>query len=129
LAEVFAKTEARVFQAPTVKGIVAKGMASDLTRNKLDNLTDRTKKMGAKGLAWFKVGDGGALDSPLTKFLSDEEQRALVSTMEAAVGDVLLLVADEWMTTVEVLGQLRNDLGRPPVTDGQYRYIWIVDFP
>jgi aspartyl-tRNA synthetase len=129
LSSVFAGTEARVFQAETIKGIRAEGKASELTRNKLDALTDRAKQMGAKGLAWFKVGEGGALESPLTKFLSDDEQRALVSTMEATAGDVLLLVADEWMTTVEVLGQLRNDLGRPPVTEGPYRYIWIVDFP
>ncbi len=33
------------------------------------------------------------------------------------------------MTACEVLGQLRNDLGRPPVHEGPYRYVWIVDFP
>ncbi|MEY2422608.1 MAG: aspartyl-tRNA synthetase [Acidimicrobiaceae bacterium] len=129
LSEVFAKTEARVFQAPCVKGIRAEGKATELTRNKLDALTDRTKQMGAKGLAWFKVGDGGALESPLTKFLSEAEQGALVSAMGAAPGDVLLLVADEWMTVCDVLGQLRNDLGRPPVSEGPYRYVWITEFP
>src|SRR5205814_4652825 len=67
--------------------INAKGMATDLTRNKLDGLTDRTKQLGAKGLAWFKVGDGGALESPLTKFLSDDEQGELVRTMGAEAGD------------------------------------------
>jgi aspartyl-tRNA synthetase len=129
LGDVFEKTEARVFQAATVKGVRAEGAAEQLTRNKLDALTDRAKQMGAKGLAWFKVGEGGALDSPLTKFLSEDEQRALVETMEANAGDVLLLVADEWMTTCEVLGQVRNDLARPPVYEGPYRYVWIVDFP
>jgi aspartyl-tRNA synthetase len=129
LGEVFATTEARVFQAGCVKGIKAAGKATELTRNKLDGLTDRTKQLGAKGLAWFKVGEGGALESPLTKFLSAEEQQALISAMEAEAGDVLLLVADEWMTVCEVLGQLRNDLGRPPVSQGPYRYVWIVDFP
>ena len=49
--------------------------------------------------------------------------------MDAAPGDLLLLVADEWMTACEVLGQLRNDLGRPPVHEGPYRYVWVVDFP
>ena len=39
------------------------------------------------------------------------------------------IVADEWATTCEVLGQLRNDLGRPPVHEGPYRYVWVVDFP
>jgi aspartyl-tRNA synthetase len=47
----------------------------------------------------------------------------------AAEGDLVLIVADEWMTTCEVLGQLRNDLGRPPVHEGPYRYVWVVDFP
>jgi aspartyl-tRNA synthetase len=129
LGSVFANTEARVFQAESIKGINAAGKASELTRNKLDALTDRAKKMGAKGLAWFKVGEAGALDSPLTKFLSEDEQRALVTALGASAGDVLLLVADEWMTVCEVLGQLRNDLGRPPVSDGPYEYVWIVDFP
>ncbi|MHB1924320.1 MAG: amino acid--tRNA ligase-related protein, partial [Acidimicrobiales bacterium] len=27
------------------------------------------------------------------------------------------------------LGGLRNDLGRPPVSQGPYCYVWIVDFP
>jgi aspartyl-tRNA synthetase len=49
--------------------------------------------------------------------------------MGARAGDVLLLVADEWMSACEVLGQLRNDLGRPPVYEGPYEYVWIVDFP
>ena len=129
LTEVFAGTEARVFQAECIKGIRAEGKASELTRNKLDALTDRTKQLGAKGLAWFKVADDGTLESPLTKFLSDTEQHALIDTMGAVSGDVLLVVADEWMTTCEVLGELRNQLGRPPVTDGPYRYVWVVDFP
>jgi len=29
----------------------------------------------------------------------------------------------------EVLGQLRNDLGRPPVSDGPYRFAWVTEFP
>jgi aspartyl-tRNA synthetase len=129
LGDVFAHTEARVFQAECVKGIVAEAKSAELTRNKLDMLTDRAKKMGAKGLAWFRVGEGDELDSPLTKFLSDDEKRALVTTMGAKAGDVLLLVADEWMTVCDVLGELRNELGRPPVSNGPYKYVWILDFP
>jgi aspartyl-tRNA synthetase len=129
LGDVFENTEARVFQAPAIKGIRAQGAAQELTRNKLDALTDRAKQMGAKGLAWFKVAEGDVLESPLTKFLSEDEQKALIDRMDAAAGDVLLLVADEWMMTCEVLGQLRNDLGRPPVYEGPYRYVWVLDFP
>jgi aspartyl-tRNA synthetase len=49
--------------------------------------------------------------------------------MGAVPGDLLLVVADEWATTCEVLGQLRNDVGRPPVHQGPYRYVWVVEFP
>ncbi len=93
-------------------------------------LTDRAKQLGAKGLVWLKVAADATFESPVAKFISDEERKAIVETArQAEPGDLLLLVADEWTTAVEVLGQLRNDLGRPPVHEGPYRYVWVVDFP
>jgi aspartyl-tRNA synthetase len=129
LTEVFAATEFKAFAgANSIKGINAVGKADDYGRNKLDAMTDKAKKMGAKGLVWLKVTADG-FDSPVAKFLSDTEAAALRSTFAANAGDLILIVADEWMTTCEVLGQLRNDIGRPPVHEGPYRYLWVVDFP
>ncbi len=65
----------------------------------------------------------------MAKFLSADEATAVRSTMGAEAGDLILIVADEWMTTCEVLGTLRNDIGRPPVHEGPYRYVWVVEFP
>ncbi len=130
LTEVFAATEFKAFaSAGAIKGLRVAGASAEYGRNKLDGLTDRAKSLGAKGLVWMRVGEGGELDSPVAKFLSDAERAALVTTMQAEAGDLLLLVADEWMTACEVLGQLRNDLGRPPVHEGPYRYVWVIDFP
>jgi aspartyl-tRNA synthetase len=134
LTSLFAATEFKAFAgAACIKGIrVDAATYSDAAaygRNKLDALTDRAKKIGAKGLVWMKVGADGAVDSPVAKFLTDSEREALVATMGAVEGDLLLLVADEWETTVEVLGQLRNDIGRPPVHQGPYRYVWVTEFP
>jgi aspartyl-tRNA synthetase len=130
LTPVFASTGFKAFAgASSIKGIRVPGRAEEFGRNKLDGLTDRAKKLGAKGLVWMRVGEGGALDSPVAKFLSDDEQAALRGGLGAETGDLLLIVADDWMTTCEVLGQLRNDLGRPPVHEGPYRYVWVVDFP
>ncbi len=127
---VFASTEFKAFaSAEAIKALRVTGAAPDTGRNKLDGLTDRAKQLGAKGLVWMKVGDGGALDSPVAKFLSADEQAALVAATGAEAGDLLLLVADDWHTTCEVLGTLRNDLARPPVHEGPYRYVWVVDFP
>ena len=130
LTPVFADTQFNAFaSAAAIKGIRVAGGAADFGRNRLDGLTDRAKSLGAKGLVWMRVGEEGALDSPVAKFLSDTERHALVAAMGGEPGDLLLLVADEWMTTCEVLGTLRNDLGRPPVHEGPYRYVWVVDFP
>jgi aspartyl-tRNA synthetase len=129
LTPIFAGTEFKAFAgAAAIKGIGVPGRG-DMTRNQLDSMTDRAKSLGAKGLVWMRVGDGGAIESPVAKFLSESEQAALVSALGVKAGDLILIVADEWMTTCEVLGQLRNDLGRPPVYEGPYRYVWVVDFP
>ena len=130
LTPIFAVTEFKAFAgADSIKGICASGRAEEFGRNKLDGLTDRAKKLGAKGLVWLKVGEGGALDSPVAKFLSESEQAELLRAFDAQAGDLILIVADAWATTCEVLGQLRNDLGRPPVHQGPYRYVWVTEFP
>ena len=129
LTNIFAATEFKAFAgAASIKGINASGRAEEFGRNKLDQMTDKAKKMGAKGLVWLKKTADG-YDSPVAKFLSPSEQDALTATFAAEAGDLILIVADEWMTTCEVLGQLRNDLGRPPVHQGPYRYVWVVEFP
>jgi aspartyl-tRNA synthetase len=129
LTPLFAATEFKAFAgAGSIKGIRVPGAAGDYGRNQLDKLTDRAKSLGAKGLVWLKATAEG-FDSPVAKFLSDDEAAAIRSTMAAEDGDLILIVADEWMTTCEVLGTLRNDLGRPPVHQGPYRYVWVVEFP
>ncbi|MEO7371334.1 MAG: aspartate--tRNA ligase, partial [Ilumatobacteraceae bacterium] len=130
LTDVFAATEFKAFAgAATIKGLNAAGKAAEYGRNKLDAMTDKAKSMGAKGLVWLKVAEDGALESPVAKFLGEAEQAALRDRLDAHPGDLLLIVADEWSTACEVLGTLRNDIGRPPVHEGPYRYLWVVDFP
>ena len=127
LTGVFADTEFRAFQAPCVKGIRVPGGA-ETSRNRLDDLTDQCRLWGAKGLVWIKVLNEG-LNSPVAKFLTDGEQADLSSTMEAEVGDLILIVADERRAARHILGLLRIELGRPPVTEGGLHFLWVVDFP
>lgn len=134
LTHIFSATEFKAFAgAPAIKGIRVDARVhpeeAGYGRNKLDALTERAKKIGAKGLVWMKVGADGTIESPVAKFLSTEEIASIVSAMEAEQGDLILIVADEWETTCEVLGTLRNDIGRPPVHQGPFAYVWVTEFP
>jgi aspartyl-tRNA synthetase len=40
-----------------------------------------------------------------------------------------LVVADTWRVACDVLGQVRLDLGRPPVGQGERRFLWVTEFP
>lgn len=135
LTAIFAETEARVFQAECIKGFNLTGGAS-LSRNRIDELTELTQSWGAKGLAWFRVGENLSLDGALTRFMSEPEQSQLAADLEAAEGDLLLLVADKRSVANQVLGRLRLEVGRPEASksgpghsQSQLEFVWVVDFP
>jgi aspartyl-tRNA synthetase len=128
LGEVFAATEFRAFQADTVKGIRLPGEGG-MSRAQVDKLVDRAKQLGAAGLVWMRVTDGGQLDSPVAKFCTEAEQIGLVDALGAAEGDLVLIVAGERRLVDHVLGTVRVELGRPPVHEGGLHFLWVVDFP
>jgi len=135
LTEFFAGTEIKVFAATAanrgkIRGLrVPKG--ADFSRKQLDDYTAFAGVYGAKGLAWFKVLEGGELQSPLAKFLDADKQAALRSEMKTEVGDIIFVVADREKVVCDALGQLRlkvaADLGMIP--EDSYSFAWVVDFP
>jgi aspartyl-tRNA synthetase len=127
LTEVFAATGFKAFAGQAVKGLRLPGGA-DMSRKRLDDLTDAAKRWGAKGLVWMRV-QADTLDSPVAKFLSDDELAGIRSALAAEAGDLLFLVADDRPVVRHVLGLLRLELGRPPVTEGGLHFLWVLDFP
>jgi aspartyl-tRNA synthetase len=132
LSPLFKATQFKAFMAPVVKAIRLVGGAS-LGRARLDALVDRAKQLGAAGLVWMRVvsaGDRLALDSPVAKFLSDEEISALVSTTGVGAGDAVLVVADLPAVAAAVLGWLRLWAGaRMPRSEVGWKALWVTDFP
>jgi aspartyl-tRNA synthetase len=127
LSAHFATTAVKAFAAPSVRAVRVPGGGS-FTRSRLDQLTDQAKELGAKGLAWFRVTSEG-LDSPLDRFLSDTERAAIASVDGALEGDLVLVVADEYVLSCKVLGALRVSLCSPPVSEGPHHYVWVTEFP
>ncbi|MFC2077291.1 aspartate--tRNA ligase [Candidatus Bipolaricaulota bacterium] len=108
-----------------VAGILATGCAS-YSRSAIDRLQEIAVKAGAKGLVWLKVGD--TVESPIAKFLSEEEQAAIVSAFSAGKGDLILLLAGEGIEGP--LGELRLAIAAEEnlEVDG-WDALWITDFP
>ena len=127
LTDLFANTEAKVFQSECVKAIRVPGGA-EMTRNRIDTLTDLAKQWGAKGLAWFKVKEGGEVDGPVAKFMSAEELAGVLARCGAEAGDLLFFQSGPRDLARSVLGSLRLELAKPPINEG-LSFLWIVDFP
>lgn len=131
LSPVFTATEFKAFSGVlaangSIRGINAGALG--LSRSGLDGVSSRAQELGAKGLVWLVVEEDGTLRSPVAKFLSDAELAGISTTLGAGTGDVLLLVADATPTALEVLGQIRIDLGQPSGHD-ELAYLFVVDFP
>ena len=129
LTDVFAETEFKVFKAPCVKAICVKGGAG-LTRREIDEFTEKAKKEGAGGLAYILYSDGEAR-SPILKFMSEAEIKAVKEKTGAEEGDAIFFGADERPKVNKVLGQLRiafaDKLGLKKPEE--VALCWIMDFP
>ncbi len=105
---------------------------ADLTRRQLDELESIARQAGAKGMAWFQVGDP-ELKGPIVKFLSaGGTGRPANDALQGEPGDLLLVIADKFPTACEALGRVRSAPG--PARSGlidqsAWRALLILDFP
>ncbi len=115
-----------------VRGINAKGAADRYSRKGIDELTALiVEDFAAKGLAWFKVEEGGKLASPIAKNFQPALLDKIAQRMGAAAGDLLLFVADRFEVTCKALYALRKRLGAElKLYDPRVMHFsWIVEFP
>ncbi len=135
--DLAAKTEFRVFRSAAdsggrLRGINAKGAASEFSRKRIDELTDYVKQdFGAGGLAWFRVEEDGSLWSPFAKNVEEEVLSGIGQRMEAEPGDQLFFIADSWEVSCKALAGVRRRLGAELelYEPGQMHFSWIVEFP
>ncbi|MCG8541992.1 MAG: aspartate--tRNA ligase [Clostridia bacterium] len=124
---VFANT---VKDGGDVKAINIDGGGEKFSKKGMKNLEKLAKTYGAKGLAWMKMTDEG-VDSPIAKFLSLEDVKAVVNKMEAKAGDLILFVADKPSIVYAALGALRVEIARKLeiIDDSNFKVLWVTDFP
>ena len=137
LTDLARETEFRVFRSAAesgqrVRGINAKGASDRYSRKGIDELTAyAVESFGAKGLAWFKVEADGKLASPIAKNFIPDVLAKIGRRMDAAPGDLLLLVADRFEVTCKSLYALRKRLGAELklYDPSQMNFSWVVEFP
>ncbi|MDD7047760.1 MAG: aspartate--tRNA ligase [Lachnospiraceae bacterium] len=114
----------------SVRGINVKGQG-DMGRKQIDKLVEMARGNGAGGLAWIQLKTDGTIKSSFAKFMTEEQQNALIKAMDGEKGDLLLFAADRNKIVWNVLGQLRlhfrDELGL--VRKDDFHFLWIVEFP
>ncbi|MSS88499.1 MULTISPECIES: aspartate--tRNA ligase [Eisenbergiella] len=114
----------------SVRGINAKGQA-EMPRKKIDALVDFAKGYGAKGLAYLCVLPDGSYKSSFSKFMTEDQLKALVEAMSGEPGDLLLFAADKNTVVWNVLGGLRLELAKQMnlIDNSKFNFLWITEFP
>ncbi len=115
----------------SVRLINVSGHAADFPRKKIDKLQEYVKTYRAKGLAWTRLHEGNVTSS-YAKFLTEDEQRAILDRAGAQDGDLVLIVADAKDEVVFAsLGALRCECARQlGILDPKdFRFLWVTEFP
>ena len=126
----------KVFTEPVAAGgsvrlISVPGGAEAYPRKKIDALVEFVKTYGAKGLAWMKLS-GGSMTSSFAKFMTEEENKAILERAGAKDGDLVLIVADAKNEVVFAsLGALRCEIAKHMglAKKDDYKFLWVTEFP
>ena len=139
ITKMMSDTEFKVFKDCTnneKRRIVALNVpnGSMMSRKNIDNYTDLVKTFGAKGLAYFKIDDVSNIEegitSPIKKFLSNQEIKDILNTVNPKNGDLIFFSADTLDIVNNSMSALIYNLGKDLdiIKDG-YKFLWIVDYP
>ena len=135
--DIAAECEFRVFRSVadagnTVRAINVKGVATDFSRKRIDELTTYVREdFGAKGLAWMRVEKDGSMGGPIAKNFAPEILEKFRERLGAEVGDLLLFIADTWEVSCKALAGLRKRLGAELnlYDPNEMHFSWVVEFP
>ncbi|MBC2581137.1 aspartate--tRNA ligase [Clostridium sp. DJ247] len=135
LSETVKSVDFKVFQdalsnGGSVRAIKAENCAN-MGRKQIDKLVEFVKTYKAKGLAWIAYKEDGVKAS-IAKFLKEEETEAILTKLDAKVGDLILIVADKNSVVFQSLGALRLHLAKELgilENNKEFRFVWITEFP
>ena len=113
-----------------VRGIKIEGGAS-YSRKDIDDITKLAVSFGAKALANIIYQEDGTAKSPVLKFVTEEQAKAIQERAQAKAGDIIFFVADKPKLVYDVMGRLRLHFGKKLnlINEEDNALLWVVDFP
>lgn len=139
VAEFLQDIEFKVFAGPAKdpKGRVAALKVpggAELSRKQIDDYTKYVSIYGAKGLAWIKVNEiekgVEGLQSPIIKFIGDDNTMKIMEKLDAKNGDLIFFGADKTNVVCDALGALRCKVAADMnMYTSEWAALWVVDFP
>src|SRR4249919_1423123 len=101
-----------------------------LSRKQIDEYAAHAAKFGAKGLAYAKIDETGAVNSPVAKFFSEDAFAALLKHVGAGNGDIVFFGAGAYNKVSDFMGAVRLKAGKDfnLVANG-WAPLWVTDFP
>ena len=136
--DIFFESDFKVFKDPANderSKLMALKIDKELSRSQIDQYTKFVGNFGAKGLAYIKINDlsdlKNGLQSPIVKFLSEEEISKLISRLNLKEGDTVFFGAGDKKIVFDSLGALRQELGfdLSLIDKSDWKPVWVTDFP
>ncbi len=113
-----------------VRGIRIPGGAK-YSRKEIDDITKLAVSFGAKALANIIYNEDGTAKSPVLKFVTEEQAKAIQDRAGAQPGDIIFFVADKPKAVYDIMGRLRLHFGKSLnlIDESKHALLWVVDFP
>ncbi|KFN47294.1 aspartate--tRNA ligase [Arenimonas metalli] len=101
-----------------------------LSRKQIDEYAAHAAKYGAKGLAYAKVDEAGAVNSPIAKFFAEDAFAALLAATGAQKGDIVFFGAGAYNKASDFMGAVRLKAGKDfNLVSSDWKPLWVTDFP
>jgi len=136
VSDIASQSEFKVFTDAIKGGGIVKGIniekgGETFSRRQIDELVEKAKELGAKGMAWINVTPEG-IKSPIAKFFNEDNMNDLLKRMDAKANDLLIFIADsDRDKALSIMGQMRLYLGRTLglIKKDAMEFVWVTEFP
>lgn len=135
LGDIIMQSEFQIVKSTLEKGGIVRGIripgGASYSRKDIDDITKLAMSFGAKALANIIYQEDGTPKSPVMKFVTEEQAKAIQERAQAVAGDIIFFVADKPKLVYDIMGRLRLHFGKKLnlIDEAKHALLWVVDFP